>query len=79
MEVQSGWSFQQGKWLSELNVGLEDRMEATERLFVVLKTSGLIEQWNPIFAIALLSAVPGLVVACWERQFQLALATAVQS
>lgn len=62
----------------ELNVGLEDRMEATGRLFADLKTLGLIEQWNPMFAIALLSAVPVLVIACWGKQVQLALAAAVQ-
>ena len=78
MEVQSSWSFQQGKWLSELNVGLKDRIEATERLFADLKELGLIEQWNPMFAIALLSAAPILVIACWKKRVQLALAAAVQ-
>ena len=78
MEVQSGWSFQQGKWLSDLNVGLEDRMETTEKLFADLKALGLIEQWNPMFVIALLSVVPVLVIACWKKRVQLALAAAVQ-
>ncbi|MGC1309373.1 MAG: hypothetical protein WA885_19300, partial [Phormidesmis sp.] len=78
MEIQSGWSFQQGKWLSALPIDSAERLQANNRLLSILQTLGLVKRWNPTFAITLLSAVSGTEIVCWGRAVQLSLVEALK-
>ncbi|NEP19900.1 MAG: hypothetical protein F6J97_23935 [Leptolyngbya sp. SIO4C1] len=42
MEAQSGWSFQQGRWLGRLNVSLAEHLKNLKTLFNVLIKLGLL-------------------------------------
>lgn len=66
MEKQSGWSFQQGKWLSKLNISLLEEIRALKQLSIVLTGLRLVKQWNGSFMITLLSTTPLEVSVLWQ-------------
>lgn len=78
METQSGWSFQQGKWLSTLTIDPSERFQATRRLLTALYGLNLFQRWGALFAITLLSKVSLLTLVCWAEDIHITLATAVQ-
>ena len=86
METQSGWSFQQGKWLSELTIDPSEQLQAARRLLTALYGLNLLQRWGALFAlaqplrrrIALLSEVSLLTLVCWAEDIHIALATAIQ-
>ncbi|MEL6882175.1 MAG: hypothetical protein AAFP09_16735, partial [Cyanobacteria bacterium J06607_10] len=78
METQSGWSFQQGKWLSTLEIAPLEQLQETKRLLAVLQALGLVKRWGTLFEIALLSKVPLLILGCWAEDTHVALATAIK-
>lgn len=63
METQSGWSFQQGKWLSDLSIDVESSVRSLHQLYAVLKQLGLVKQYGTLFAITLLTAMPTEAIA----------------
>ena len=77
MEKQSGWSFQQGKWLSTLNINLSKRIQASERLAKTLCELRLVRQWILLFTIALLRTTPLAVSMLWQNQALEAIANIV--
>ena len=79
MEKQSGWSFQQGKWLSTLDIEVSKQIQASERLAKVLCELGLVKQWNLLFTIALLRTTPLAVSMLWQNQALEAIAAIVNS
>jgi len=66
MEKQSGWSFQQGKWLSTLDINLSKRIQASGQLSEVLRELRLVKQWGSLFTITLLKATPLEISALWQ-------------
>ena len=78
METQSGWSFQQEKWLSTLAIDPSERLQATRRLLTALFSLNLLQRWGALFAITLLSEVSLLTLVCWAEDIHITLATAVQ-
>ena len=77
MEKQSGWSFQQGKWLSMLDINLSKRIQASERLAKTLWELRLVRRWILLFTLALLRATPLAVSMLWQNQALEAIATIV--
>lgn len=78
METQSGWSFQQGKWLSTLAIAPLEQLQETKRLLATLQALELVKRWGALFEIALLSKVPLLILVCWAKDTHVALATAIK-
>lgn len=79
MEKQSGWSFQQGKWLSTLNINLLKQVQASNQLSETLHELCLTKQWNLLFIIALLRTTPLGVSVLWQNQALEAIASIVSS
>lgn len=78
METQSGWSFQQGKWLSTLAIKPSERLQVTRHLLTTLYRLELLQRWGALFEIALLSKVPPRILMYWIDDTHIALATAVK-
>jgi len=68
MEKQSGWSFQQGKWLSKLNINASKQIQASEQLSKTLYELRLVKQWSLLFAITLMRTTPLAVSMLWQNQ-----------
>ena len=68
MEKQSGWSFQQGKWLSRLNINASKQIQASEQLSKTLYELRLVKQWSLLFAITLMRTTPLAVSMLWQNQ-----------
>lgn len=66
MEKQSGWSFQQGKWLSTLDINISKRIQASGQLSEALRELRLVKQWDSLFTITLLRATPLKISALWQ-------------
>ena len=79
MEKQSGWSFQQGKWLSTLNINLSKRIQASERLAEALCELRLVRRWDLLFTIALLRTTPLAVSMLWQNQALEAIANIISN
>ena len=77
MEKQSGWSFQQGKWLSALDIDLLKQVQASKRLSEALYELRLVKRWGLLFTIALLRTTPLAVSMLWQNQALGAIATIV--
>ena len=77
MERQSGWSFQQGRWLSALDIDLLKQIQASKRLSETLYELHLVKRWNFLFMITLLRTTPLAVSALWQNQALEAIATIV--
>ena len=57
MEIVGGWGFQQSRWLASLSdevLGMS--MRKRHRLHQTLRELGLLDGWNPIFLLKLLSS-----------------------
>ena len=79
MEKQSGWSFQQGRWLSALDIDLLKQVQASKRLSEALYELCLVKRWDLLFTIALLTTIPVAVSMLWQTQALEAIATIVSS
>lgn len=79
MEKQSGWSFQQGRWLSTLDIDFLRRFQALRWLSEVLYELHLVKRWNLLFTITLLRITPLAVSALWQNQALTAIANIVSS
>lgn len=79
METQSGWSFQQGKWLSALDINPTERLQAAKSLLAVLHELDLVKRWGALFAITLLRMVPIGVIAFWQENTHIGIAAALGS
>ena len=77
MEKQSGWSFQQGKWLNALDIDLLKQVQASKRLSEALHELCLVKRWGLLFTIALLRNTPLAVSVLWQNQALGAIATIV--
>lgn len=79
MEMQSGWSFQQGNWLSALDIDPSEQLQAAKELFAVLVELKLVKRWGALFAIALLQEMPTAVIALWHNDAHISIAAAMVS
>lgn len=79
MEMQSGWSFQQGKWLSTLDINPSEQLQAAKNLLAVLVELKLVKRWGALFAIALLQEMPTAVIALWHNDAHIGIAAALGS
>ncbi len=77
MEKQSGWSFQQGKWLGTLDINLLEQVQASKRLSETLYELSLVKRWDLLFTIALLRTTPLAVSALRQNHALEAIATIV--
>ena len=77
MEKQSGWSFQQGRWLSTLDIDPLKQVQASKRLSETLYELHLIKRWDLLFTITLLRITPLSVSMLWQNQALEAIATIV--
>ena len=68
MEKQSGWSFQQGRWLSALDIDLLKQVQASKQLSEALYELCLVKRWDLLFMIALLTTTPVAVSMLWQNQ-----------
>lgn len=78
METQSGWSFQQGTWLSTLAINPSEQLQATKRLIEALRELELVKRWGGLFAIALLSKVPIPILIGWIEDIHIRLSTTIK-
>ena len=86
METQSGWSFQQGKWLNAVSIAPSEQLQTTQEVMAVLCELKLIKRWNSIFAlakpllrrIALLRTAPTGIVALWQSEVHMQIAEAIK-
>ena len=79
MEKQSGWSFQQGRWLSALDIDLLKQVQASKQLSEALYELCLVKRWDLLFMIALLTTTPVAVSMLWQNQALEVIATIVSS
>ncbi|NJM97776.1 MAG: hypothetical protein HC800_12025 [Phormidesmis sp. RL_2_1] len=79
MEKQSGWSFQQGKWLSTLDIDILKQVQFSKRLSKTLHELCLAKRWGLLFTIALLKTTPLTVSMLWQNQALEAITTIVSS
>lgn len=79
MERQSGWSFQQGKWLNTINIDLLRQIQVSKQLSESLYELCLVKRWGLLFVIALLRTTPSTVSMLWQNQALEAIATIVSS
>ena len=79
MEKQSGWSFQQGRWLNALDIDFLKQVQASKRLSKALYELCLMKRWDLLFVIALLTTTPVAVSMLWQNQALEAIATIVSS
>ena len=78
MEKQSGWSFQQGKWLGHMPIDAKDRLDAIAHLHSVLTKLQLVKDWNRLFAISLIRSLPTITLMLLHRQATIALSDTLQ-
>lgn len=78
METQSGWSFQQGKWLKEVSIDPSEQLQTTQEVMAVLYGLKLMKHWNSAFAIALLRTAPTGIVALWQSEVHMQIAEAIK-
>ncbi|MEO0647190.1 MAG: phosphoadenosine phosphosulfate reductase family protein [Cyanobacteria bacterium J06650_10] len=78
METQSGWSFQQGKWLNAVSIDPSEQLQNTQEVMTVLCSLKLMKHWNSTFAIALLRTAPTGIVALWQSEVHVQIAEAVK-
>ena len=79
MEKQSGWSFQQGRWLSTLDIDLLKQVQASQQLSEALYELCLVKRWGLLFTLSLLTTTPVAVFMLWQNQALEAIATIVSS
>lgn len=77
MEKQSGWSFQQGKWLSTLDINPLKQVQVSKQLSETLYELCLVKRWDLLFTITLLRTTPLAVSMLWQNQALEAIATIV--
>ena len=75
MEKQSGWSFQQGKWLRILDIDILKQVQVSKRLSETLHKLFLVKRWSSLFTLALLRTTPPAVSMLWQNQAIEAIAT----
>ena len=68
MEKQSGWSFQQGRWLSALDIDLLKQVQASKQLSETLYELCLVKRWDLLFTLTLLTTTPVAVFMLWQNQ-----------
>lgn len=78
METQSGWSFQQSKWLKEVSIDPSEQLQTTQEVMAVLYGLKLMKHWNSAFAIALLRTAPTGIVALWQSEVHMQIAEAIK-
>ncbi|MEL6161990.1 MAG: phosphoadenosine phosphosulfate reductase family protein [Cyanobacteria bacterium J06627_32] len=78
METQSGWSFQQGKWLNAVAIAPSKQLQTTQEVMAVLYDLKLVKRWNNTFAIALLRTAPTGIVALWQSEVHVQIAEAIK-
>jgi 3'-phosphoadenosine 5'-phosphosulfate sulfotransferase (PAPS reductase)/FAD synthetase len=67
MERESGWSFQQGKWLSELAIDAARQWEKMMALYQVLASLQLVTVLKMRFTCDLLTQLPTAMLALWQK------------
>jgi hypothetical protein len=86
METQSGWSFQQGKWLNAVAITPSEQLQTMQEVMAVLYDLKLVKRWNSTFAlakpllrrIALLRTAPTGIVALWQSEVHVQIAEAIK-
>ena len=78
METQSGWSFQQGKWLNAVAIAPSKRLQTTQEVMAVLYDLKLVKRWNNTFAITLLRTAPTGIVTLWQSEVHVQIAEAIK-
>ncbi|NJM98022.1 MAG: phosphoadenosine phosphosulfate reductase family protein [Phormidesmis sp. RL_2_1] len=78
METQSGWSFQQGKWLNAVSIDSSEQLQTTQEVIAVLYSLKLVKHWNSTFVIALLRTAPTGIVALWQSEVHMQIAEAIK-
>lgn len=79
MESQSGWSFQQGKWLSNLSIDTASRLGALGELHRALAQLQLLTPWHRNFVIALVRSTPTVTLMLLHSTATIALSKALSA